>query len=343
MNIRAVIGLIGLLFCISTVNAQSDTVFFSTELSLKVSALDYIKAKSDLKRLINQYPVNIKEQNESEQTSTVTFTTDEKTFYILKDSLSALGEILLQNLNTSNQKITMDELAMEIRFLTQKLQHYNDFLQTLDPKSEAYLSVWTQKMLIESDLFEKNKALQTDLKKNQPFLFAFTLVQEILPARKQRLTFVNMPGLEYAYFLVENPKLGLTSGAYQGGSLKYLFTQGKSYLGAGIFKSIEPIRNDSTTFSDLFVVNFGQDFFSRYLGQGGRKYLNLYSGYTLGYMLATGSTSKLNVFYISPSIGIEWFKSRHILVDTKGAYLIPFQENKNLRGLMISASFNFVF
>jgi len=60
MNMRTVIALIGLLFCISIVNAQSDTVFFSTELSLKVSALDYIKAKSDLKRLINAKALNLK-------------------------------------------------------------------------------------------------------------------------------------------------------------------------------------------------------------------------------------------------------------------------------------------
>ena len=72
--------------------------------------------------------------------------------------------------------------------------------------------------------------------------------------------------------------------------------------------------------------------------------MNLYSGYYVGGILATGDKSKASMFCIAPSIGIELFKNKYILLDTKVNYLVPLSNNNsNLRGISYNGSFSFVF
>jgi hypothetical protein len=90
-------------------------------------------------------------------------------------------------------------------------------------------------------------------------------------------------------------------------------------------------------------MNFGQDFYSRHFGRGGNKFGNLYSGYTVGYMAASNEVKAQDIFYLAPSVGLELFKNKYILWDTKVNYLIPFSYQRNLRGFGLNTSINFVF
>jgi hypothetical protein len=125
--------------------------------------------------------------------------------------------------------------------------------------------------------------------------------------------------------------------------LKYLFTKGKSYASVGAYKSLKSPSDTSRFYSELFVINFGQDFYSRHLGRGNKKMGNLYSGYTLGYMIATNDSRKSDILYLSPSVGLELFKNKYLLWDVKANYMIPFTYNRNLRGIAFNTSLNFVF
>ncbi len=171
-----------------------------------------------------------------------------------------------------------------------------------------------------------------------------TLMRELTtPNETQKVKFVNMPGFEYSVFMPENPKAGISATCYNGYMLKYLFTRGKSYVTVGAFKAVDVPSSDLQMYSDLFNLSFGQDFYSRHLGRGGRKFLNLYSGYNVGYLACTGAESTLHNFYVSPAIGIELFKNNFMLFDTKVNYILPFIKNLNMRGLQFAASLNFVF
>ena len=163
------------------------------------------------------------------------------------------------------------------------------------------------------------------------------------PNETQKIKFVNMPGFEYSVFMPENPKAGISANCYNGYMLKYLFTRGKSFVTVGAFKAVDVPSSDLQMYSDLFNFSFGQDFYSRHLGRGGRKFLNLYSGYNVGYLACTGAESTLHNFYVSPAIGIELFKNNFMLFDTKVNYILPFVKNLNMRGLQFAASLNFVF
>ena len=152
-----------------------------------------------------------------------------------------------------------------------------------------------------------------------------------------------MPGAEYSLLKIASPTLGVSNNLYQGYFMKYLFTKGKSYASLGAYTPITKNHADSTQFSELFILSFGQDFYSRHLGRGSRKFFNLYTGYQLGGILASSEKSKNTLFYIAPSIGIELFKNKNILIDSKVNYFLPLEYNHELRGVSYNLSFNFVF
>lgn len=191
--------------------------------------------------------------------------------------------------------------------------------------------------------------------KNTAKLFV-TLYDEItMPdGRRQKISWVNMPGVSYSYLAVENPKFGTTHGAYAGMNLKYMFTRGKSYVELGVLKPLNPynaedlIRNPAlaSVKNEYFNIQFGQDFYTKHFGRGRRKFLNLYSGYTVGLSIPNQyNDAKLKSLPMSSlSIGVELFKSKHVLLDTRAAYYLPLSiENRNSRGILYNTSLNFVF
>lgn len=156
--------------------------------------------------------------------------------------------------------------------------------------------------------------------------------------------FVNMPGIEYVALFFENPSSDYSAEAYHGAQIKYLFTRGKSYLYFGLLHPItETKSSDSSAATENFTFGFGQDFYSRRLGQGLRQAFNLYTGYQLGGAYLTSDAESRLVWAITPCVGLELFKTRRILLDSRVGYFIPFEHNRELRGLITQASFNFVF
>ena len=208
----------------------------------------------------------------------------------------------------------------------------------------------------ENFIDEQKNLLNTLRKGLNMAKLSLTLYDEItMPdGRRQKISWVNMPGVSYSYLTVENPKYGTSHGAYAGMNLKYMFTRGKSYVELGVLKPINPyspaeITQDpklSSVKNEFFNVQFGQDFYTKHFGRGRRKFLNLYSGYTIGLSIPNQyNDAKLKSLPISSlSIGVELFKSKHVLLDTRAAYYLPLSiENRNTRGILYNTSLNFVF
>lgn len=175
---------------------------------------------------------------------------------------------------------------------------------------------------------------------------SFTINDEMSTPNNSRVSFINMPGLEYGYLHIENPKAGVSAKAYQGVAIKYMFTRGKSYFNLGAYKAIDNNTTDSTLINELFMINFGQDFYPRHFGRGKRKFLNLYTGYQIGGFIQNRNNDKNAVFIPNANIsfGVELLKSKHVLIDNKASYFLPLDGiNRNMRGILYQASFNFVF
>ena len=282
-----------------------------------------------------------------------------------KDYYTVSYSLVLSKTQFSELKAKLDEWRCETitinettKFIPQEKRNIRAEIQKLESSIHdrdkqlltAEENSWTKQHLQglnETDR-EKIREYEKEIReldgKMGTVLVDIMLMRELTtPNETQKIKFVNMPGFEYSVFMPENPKAGISANYYNGYMLKYLFTRGKSFVTVGAFKAVDVPSSDLQMYSDIFNFSFGQDFYSRHLGRGGRKFLNLYSGYNVGYMACTGEESTLHNFYVSPAIGIELFKNNFMLFDTKVNYILPFVKNLNMRGLQFAASLNFVF
>ncbi|MCU0422786.1 MAG: hypothetical protein MUC81_08250 [Bacteroidia bacterium] len=183
-------------------------------------------------------------------------------------------------------------------------------------------------------------------KNNRTCKVRLELNDELSTPNNSRVSFVNMPGIEFGYLYIENPRIGTSTMSYQGFAIKYMFTRGKSYFNLGVYKANENNRSDTSLINELFVINFGQDFYPKHFGRGKRKFLNLYTGYQAGGFILNRNNERNTVFVpnLNISFGVELFKTKHILIDNKASYFLPLNElNRNMRGILYQASFNFIF
>lgn len=265
------------------------------------------------------------------------------------DSLAqTMGYVTLNSFQTQNIDEKIKELEQRITILqyeSGKLeQQLNDsayfqteYAQLLDRINQNKQTILTLEVSINE---WKLKA------EDKSCLVEFSIYNEVATPNNSKVSFVNMPGVEYGYLRIENPKEGASMKAYHGATIKYMFTRGKSYVNLGAYRTVNNKKSDSTGINELFLMNFGQDFYPRHFGRGQRRFLNLYTGYQVGGFITNRNNEKNSAFVpnLNLSFGVEVFKSRHILIDNKVNYFLPLNElNRNMRGLLYQASFNFVF
>jgi hypothetical protein len=325
------------------VSAQTDTLYVSTSVENQIYSFDFPSAKKKVYDFITENNIKIQSQNESKKDLEIKFYLTNEQYKKYDLLISGIGYSTSKKVNTISNLNKVNEINSELLFLKQKKASYIELLNKIDDKSAAYLNLWNEQKTIEGQLFQKELELNNLNKKENKYYVSLDLNDEVLIPESTKVSFVNMPGLEYSFLKIESPTKGISAQSYHGYFLKYLFTKGKTYATVGAYKSNKLDHADTTAFSEMFLLGFGQDFYSRHLGKGSRKFLNLYSGYTAGGILATGATNKTSMFYISPSVGLELFKNKYILIDTKVNYFLPLSNNRYLRGLSYNTSINFVF
>jgi len=326
------------------VYAQTDSSYTSVEVTNEVYAIDFAGAKRKVLDFIKANNIQVQKQNDSKTDLNMKFTVELATYSSFDSLVNTIGYSKSKTINTVSNYTKVTEINLELAYLRNTREAYADLIARVDEKSENYLVIWNEKKQVEEKIFNKERELITLNKKENTYSVTLDLNDEITSPENTEVSFVNMPGLEYSWLKVESPKEGLSAKNYQGYFLKYLFTRGKSFATLGVYKNTEVVKTDTMMYNELFLLAFGQDFYSRHLGRGSRKFINLYSGYTVGGVFATGEKRKTSMFYLAPSIGVELFKSKYILIDTKVNYFVPLNSNTaNLRGISYNASFNFVF
>jgi len=315
----------------------------SVEVSTQIISINYEVSKQELRTWLLSQSFHIISQNDSKTELTMVLHLSETQFSEWSSFVLKLGHLDYQNIQTVDNADAIKEIELELDFLKKRKLEYDEVIQKYDSKSESFQPLWREKQNIDERIFNLDKKLLALSSQSEPYHVRFTLIEEMTSPQEGRVSFVNMPGLEYSYYKVTSPVDSISSSAYQGYLLKYLFTKGKSYASVGAYKSLKSPSDTSRFYSELFVINFGQDFYSRHLGRGNKKMGNLYSGYTLGYMIATNDSRKSDILYLSPSVGLELFKNKYLLWDVKANYMIPFTYNRNLRGIAFNTSLNFVF
>jgi hypothetical protein len=342
---RHIILLLISLFSVIQVFGQIDSSLVVTKMDVELLTTDYRSSRTQLMKFIEDNGVRVQNQTESKKGITIDFLLDKKQYALIENLLSQMGYIVSKRLNTINNVEKVKAGELELVYLNQKKEQYVLMLNKLDEKSDKYFELWKNIESLDETIYNKRREMLSYHNVTNDYEVSLSLNEEDTTPTSSRVTFVNMPGFEYSYLNIESPSPEITAKSYQGYFVKYLFTRGKSFAQTGAYKRLTDARRDTSSnqFSEMFIIAFGQDFYTRHLGRGERKFLNLYSGYTIGNIIASSEARKRNIFYLSPCIGLELFKNKYILLDTKVNYFIPFTYNRNMRGVSYSASFNFVF
>ena len=314
---------------------------FSSTINIKLSCSNFNRAEKILKIYFDKTQTDIVNFKKNENKIEVDFYLDKKNKRKFDSIVGNIGYIQESEIKMSNYKTQKEDLQSQILYYQQRKEAYKKELNAKKERNEQYEDYWIEIRRIDRLIFELEKK-KNNLKQEYDYLVNLEIFDDNVDLTTGDVHWVNMPGLSYDILWVENPTMGFSEPQYQGFSLKYLFTRGKSYIKLGALKSIN--NSNSESYTELFQFGFGQDFYTKHFGRGKHKILNLYSGYTAGGMFATGINKKnLTLPYLKIHLGLELFKSKHILIDNKVSYFIPFQQNRSFRGLVYSASFNFVF
>ncbi|GAA4355141.1 hypothetical protein GCM10023185_17760 [Hymenobacter saemangeumensis] len=295
---------------------------YGTHKHITVAVSRYAEAHAELSRFIRTRAARQHKQEETPTQLIANFGLPLRELPKLDSLVATLGFVLENNLNAEDLTTREQELRLEEK-------------RQADPSGSERLFRVRQQL---ADLSSHAGQAYVTLRLYDEVSFP-------TGNRPNRVSFVNMPGVEYGFLRLDNPRLGLTSQAYQGYAIKYMFTRGKSYLNLGVYKPLT--QSDADGFvNELFIVNLGQDFYPRNFGRGRRRFLNLYSCYQVGGFIMNRQGTEKNEFIpnLNLGLGVELLKTRHVLLDTKASYFIPLHDrSRDLRGIIGQASFNFVF
>ena len=309
----------------------------------RIQTTDYWISVQKMNTFITSNNVMVSRQNESPLKYTVNFSIEPKLYAAYKEVVKDMGLFTENNLNTTDNTARVEELKGNIKYYQDKIDLQSSLMEKMDPQSEQYKTMGGELKNLETSIRSSQTELNNLTSTEYYYVVDLEIEDETYTPQSSSVQWINLPGVEYSYLQVEEPKDTLSSAYYQGVFLKYVFTKGKSFATLGAYKTTNKLDPDTMHYSEMFVFGFGQDFYSRHLGRGSKKFFNLYSGYTFGGMLASNDKRKETFAYLAPAIGLEIFKNKYVLIDTKVNYMVPFKNTRNMRGLAFNVSFNFVF
>lgn len=326
-----------LLYAQSTQPAQpvSEPVFASTaEITLVTRQFAQIEPR--LLDIVHQSGGQIVEMsNDRERSSlTITLLLAKPAFDSLARQLPALATVARNTVRTTDLSDNLRDVQTELDWTLANLSDttLSDSLQRAYRETIHSLEVRKQDLRAKAAWHR----LTVSLSEDNPFQYSYDT--------DSWFSFINMPGIEVRHLRLESPAGGRTLEAYQGLALRYMFTQGKSYVHLGVLKPTDSNPSD-TAITDIFFYDWGTDFYPRHLGKGKRKFLNLYSGFTIGGMLLGSDADYDHTFTLGAHIGLELLKLQYFIWDVHGGYLFPLDTewNRKLRGIDAGSALNFVF
>lgn len=328
-------------FALSAQTGARDSVI--TNASLSTYSISFDKIAPIVDQYINEHSVEIHSKSQNFDGVRYNVVMTEAQYEEIKKNFDKWKcAVLNSEETTKNLSRSLENQLVEIKKLTSEV----DVLAAKISSAQNDSVRWNLEKQYDSKsqyLRDKKRDYSESCASIGTVSLRLDLMRDETSPRQTKVRFVNMPGFEYSYLFISNPKPGFSAKYYNGYNLKYLFTRGKTFVDVGVYKAKDVAETDSTTLTDAFNVAFGQDFYSRHFGRGTRKCFNMYSGYNIGFMAFRGETTSQRTLYVSPTIGVELFKNRYVLWDLRGTYYLPFKNNYDLRGWRLATSFNVAF
>lgn len=305
---------------------------------IKIVVGDLKKAESKLSVFLKDMGIIPSQLSIQERTVVAEFRVNPQGFDSTLLVLGSWGNIT-KELYTTNHKAlqTIKELQLQRELLEEEKAQWLKLAQFADSVSKIEdLIFYNEKVLKLNTKIAEIKMQLFELQEKQMFSRVHLTLYEYKPGSRE-YEFINAPGIELSALFIENPETGFAPSVMHGVTLKYLFNTSKSYGVLGIYKGME----STATVSDMFLLAYGQDFYSKKLGYGLRKFFNPYTSFNLGVYVANGNDFKSRSWFMNPFLGIEIIKTKNFLLETKVGYFLPYKDNRDLRGLLWNLSVNF--
>ncbi len=320
---------------------------YNSQKRVTIYATRFEDGKVAMNAFIRQYATRLQRKDETQERFTAEFVLPESRLGSFDSLVAKVGYVMENSLTSQNFQQNIKQLRNNILQEEEEQIRLKELMNQPNYTQEQKNQFQNR---IDNSMANK-KRHQQELRNyeenaSQAFVTVNLYDEVTYPTGNHKISFVNMPGFEYSLLMTENPKVGVSNDLYQGFLIKYLFTRGKSYLDLGVYKAVNYDRQDPTLINELFLINFGQDFYPKHFGRGKRKYLNLYTCYQVGGFIVNRNNESVNTFNpnLNLGIGVELFKSKHVLLDNKVTYFLPLNElNRNLRSITYNVSMNFVF
>ena len=331
-----------IIICSQIVYSQKNTKTQSmnTDVSILVRDVNQVKERFDSILVKNNWLTGTYKISDLNFNVSITFN-DSSNYTELLRSIKSWGDLMDEKTSSYNNvsDTYTDYLANE--GLKKERDQYEKLASKLDSTSVKYFEYWEKIIAIDKTISANEldyKLSPTDVKY---YSIIVRFYEEEVIGSEYDESWINMPGIEFSYLITEQPLAGISSHYMTGYSLKYMFNYRKTYASLGLYKSAT--SQSPLEINEIYTFALGQDFYSRQLGRGKRKFFNLYTSFNLGVMMASSETTKYNSWFANPYLGLEIFKNKHILLDNKVGYFLPFENNRNQRGILYNVSFNFVF
>lgn len=339
------------LFAILAVKGQKnkyESYYNSEEISYSVYSNQVTKSIDLLKSFFEANKISLTTYSQNNGLYEYKFSIPKPLTGALDSLVNLLGFRASKSIQTgSKEKVSITELTTNINHLEEKKKEYAKLLSRMDSvNGKNYLYYFEKIVDLNDQIYNENLLLKKVTENEKMQTVEINLHDDYATSPYSDVMFVHMPGVEANYLFVENPAAGTSASTYQGYSLKYLFTRGKSYFSIGAMKPVPGTlpKSDSSAVKDIFSLTFGQDFYNRHLGRGKRKFLNLYIGYHAGLSNARSYNSDQVFAYVAPITGLELFKNKYFNLDVNAGYFIPLNAySYTLRGIKANASLNFSF
>lgn len=328
-------------FCFAFAKAQKNNeLTLETDVDLLVTDISIIE--NELNSFIETKGVTPEKYYKSKYYINISLLLDFENYLAFEKLIEKKGYIKKKNTNSKNYAASLKTKEHEIEILQKEKAQYEKLVaDSARLKNERTFDYWEKIISIEKDISKLKLEQEEILRKHKKYKYKLEVREEENSTQDYSESWINMPGFEYSLLFTEQPEAGISLEQMQGYCLKYMFNYGKTYIVLGLFQNTS--ENITTEIDEIYMFAFGQDFYSKRLGRGQRKFLNLYTSFNVGVYIATNQDDNYTSWFTNPFLGLELFKNKYFLIDTKVGYFLPYKNNRTQRGLLYNASFNFVF
>lgn len=316
---------------------------------INVIVNNIVMANNEMEKIIVKYDLVINNANINNSARTgdyELFASDENLFAVIA-AIENLGLTDLKEIKSINFTATLESNKFDLDHFRNQKEIYGRELSSVDKNAESYNELFAKERDLDERIYGKEKEIRDLTTQTRYSVLSVKLSErkiQDLDSRDDFGVFINMPGAETKLFVLENSDDPSLSSAYVGGSLRYMFTKGRAYALIGVMKPIEKGGDDDAV-NDIVTYSFGKDFYPRYFGQGRNTFSNPFSGLEIGGLILTSKNDIQHMAFLEPHIGVEIFKNKYVIIDTRIGYVFPLDEEfiKSRRGFTQNFSINFVF